>query len=778
MVDKKILCLGLIILTIVLIIIYRNKLVKSYESFVCAIDNDTTTHLDEYYNRCINEYKIEERGGSVPSPINDNSKRELIRYYLNQNDKINDHNNYSQFGKIPGTNRGWMNQVNKRSIMPEWAYYLFKIQLYNSSNPKNSIDFINNIGDFNHYNQFPPTQNYMNDFAGDRFDKSEKEIHKYLLGHFLSRIQRADKNEHPGTKVDLVWGIPYLKIKDESNKYTSITGKQNIPNFNYCYQIMFKGKGNVNNKYLVYEGDSLSVTEGNNGNSTSGNTATATATIIGVDTDAIVPNNTNSYFEITSAEDCNQYLKIKKHNSDKFIRTDSSTAERGPGLKLGGDDGINTKIIVSPKQEIGDLGIDIDTVFTLNTNGLTKEGVPTNVFFNSGKGSDNWLSFLSLNGQHNLQVSNKSYADLDLPERAQDITIDDVPLIKDNNNENFLENYEGIVFIRTNKLIDEDEYAYQEIRQPKPIGTKGDGIIQDAGLLKVIDRENPNAGFLNSGEEVTTNQKIFPVVNDTEVLNNNSKSLRDQCKYTGTLTNIKDIKEVCGVDSRCYGIYKEDGNNQKMAYVGEDCQRDMKYFDKYSNNLDVRLDRGKVNCYAIGESVDNTTTKICSLPKHHTKEQDNSLVSLQPAKKFSDPNYCQANLDYGRLDGDNPFSMYVNNPSCQGIYELEGAPLNDETCDIDEKCTFNRFSPEDEAFLFNSDFGKLINQNIELRKKLNNLDNKISNYENELEQKNDNTESYNAELTNQLNDFKIIKMNDILNNFNYHTVNELVDTHK
>ena len=210
----------------------------------------------------------------------------------------------------------------------------------------------------------------------------------------------------------------------------------------------------------------------------------------------------------------------------------------------------------------------------------------------------------------------------------------------------------------------------------------------------------------------------------------------------------------------------------------------MKYFDRYSNNLDIRIDRGKVNCYNSGVSIDNTPEGIgikkCSLPKFHTKEQDNTLVSLQPGKfkRFSDPNYCQANLDYGRLDGDNPYNMYVNNPSCQGMYELEGAPLNQETCAVNEQCTFNRFSPEDEAFLFNSDFGKLINQNIELKKKLNNLDNKISNYENNLEQRNNDTESYNAELTNQLNDFKIIKMNDILNNFNYHTVNELVDTHK
>ena len=750
MVDKKILCLSLVILTIILIFIYRNKLIKSYENFVCNTDEDTQTHLDEFYKRCIDEYKIVERRGTVPEPIDINSQRELVRYYLNQNDQINDHNSYTQFGKIPGTNRGWVNQINKRSIMPEWAYYLFKIQtspLYDAHKQNNNFPYKEDNGDVTYFNQFDPTQNYLNDYGGDRFkpDTREEAVHKKLLNHFLIRIREARKNEHPNSKVDLIWGIPYLKIKDDSNRYRSITGMQNIPNFNYCYQIMFKSKdpSSKPNKYLTYNGDTLSAIDS--------------------------VTSSNSYFEIISAEDCNQYLKIKKHNSDKFIRTDSSTADSGSGLKLGGDDGINTKIIVSPKEETGDLGVNIDIVFIPNTNGLTKEGIPTNVFFNSGiNNGDNWLSFLALDSSDNLKVSNKTYDD----------DLNNNPVVIDTHNRNFFDNYKGIVFIRTNKLIDEDIYAYQEIRQPKPIGTSGDGIIQDAGLLKVIDKENPDTGFINSGEEVTTNQKIFPVVSDTEILSNNSNTLRNECKYTGTLTDTTEIKEVCSNESKCYGIYKETGNNQKMAYVGEDCQRDLKYFDRYSDNLDIRVDRGKVNCYAVGEQIDDTTTKICSLPKFHSKEQDNTLVSLQPAKRFSDPNYCQANLDYGRLDGDNPYGMYVNNPSCQGIYELEGAPLNQETCAVNEQCIFNKFSPEDEAFLFNSDFGKLINQNIQLKKKLNNLDNKISNYENDLKQRNNNTESYNAELTNQLNDFKIIKMNDILNNFNYHTVNELVDTHK
>ena len=162
---------------------------------------------------------------------------------------------------------------------------------------------------------------------------------------------------------------------------------QNIPNFNYCYQIMFKSKNSRSKpkKYLTYDDtDTLSASEFS----------------------SVTP--INSYFEIISAEDCNQYLKIKRHNSDKFIKT---TTEQDVGLKLGIDDSINTKIIVSPIGGIGDLGIDIDTIFLPNTNS-TKEGNETNIFFNSGKGSNDetyWLSYLILDNNDDLKVCNRRY---------------------------------------------------------------------------------------------------------------------------------------------------------------------------------------------------------------------------------------------------------------------------------------------------------------------------------------------------------------------------------
>lgn len=770
MVDRKILYLGLIILTIILIIFYRNRIVKSYENFVCAIDTTAKTHLDEYYNRCINEYKYKE--SSVPKTTDDNSSRELVAFYLNQNDKIRDHDKYSQFGKIPGTNRGWTNQINKQSIMPEWAYYLFKIQTNKYSLP--DLDNDDNYKESkNYYNNIFPSKMYLNDYNQDRFKSNtyEERIHNELLSIFLYRIQTAKKTENPNVEVDLIWGIPYLKIKDGPNKYKSLSNTENVPNFNYCYQILFKGKNNKDDRYLCVDSEDeskLSITS----------------------KDKI--NVSNSYFELINVVDCNQYLKVKKHNTDKYIRTDKDS-----GLKLGGDDGINTRIIVSPKEEVGDLGVDIDTVFIPNTNPLTSTGNATNVFFSSGveSNSNNWLALLGINKEGVVSVLNKEYAVISKNDVSTDGQVDEnmsIPIIytekgepdRKTDIESFIDTYEGIAFIRTNKLIKEDQYAYQEIRQAKPIGTSGDGIVQDVGLLKVIDKENPRNGFLNSGDKVSTNQKIFPIVDNDEVINNDSNTLHTQCEYTGLLTDKDDIKSICNANPKCYGIYKESENNQLMGYVGPSCRnRDFKYFDKYSNNPDIRIHRGKVNCGNIGEDVDDTEDgkdiKICSLPRYNTKETDNSLVSLQPSKKFSDPNYCQINLDYGRLDSGDEYSMFVNNPSCNGMYEMEGAPLNsvNNSCNIDEKCIFNKFSKEDEAFLLNSDFGKLINQNIELKRKLNSLSNKVNNFKTELENKNNNIENNNKELSGQLNDFKIIKMNDVLNNFNYHAVNELADTH-
>jgi len=775
---KKKVCLGLIVLVLIIIFCILNKksILKSYETFTCNLEDGAKTHLEAYYNRCIDVYKIDERaaevGGSTVPVIDrndDNSSRQLVKYYLTQNDEIENHDQFTKFGYEPG----WSNQINKRSIMPEWAYYLFKMEklfLYEGkqindgsvdSLHRRITDFMNQSKvklDTLYYEEESPSRLYLNDFNNTKFKGNEEKYHKLLLSYFLSKIQRTEVSIHPTSLdgISLIWGVPYLTIKD-NKLFKSINTSVNVQNFNNYFQIKFKPNIFKNNsseqKFLGYNVNNEIVL-----------------------LNSKEANPTNSYFEIISATDCNQYLKIKTRGG-KFLRINDGNNN----LETGGEEDPYNKIIVSHNLEssFGDLGLNIDKIFIPTTNPATREGEPVNMLFKAGKSCSHWLAFLGINNDdinNPIKVFKKSYDSLNNEKY--------LPRIFEGDALEYINKYEGIVFYRTNELINKDKYAYQEIREKKPIGEKGDGLIKDVGLVRAVDKNNINAGFIEPGDNITTGQKIFPIISDQEILFNNSTSLLNQCEYTGTHTKEEDIKSICKTNPKCYGIYKDPNTNYKMAYTGASCNRDLKYFDRYSRNkMDERIYRGKINCQAIGEKKeiddDGSYYNICYLPKYTNKQKDNSLVSLLPAKRFDDPDYCQINLDYGTLDSGDQFSMYVNRDVCGGEYEYAGAPLTGEgQCSKDNKCVFNKYSMDDEVFLINNDFATIVNQNKELMSKLNKLSTKVNNYKQNLSKKNSDIESNNKILSDNLNEFKIIKMNDIMNNFNYHTVNELTDSHK
>lgn len=779
--EVKKVCLGLIVLVLIitLCILNRKLILKSYETFTCNLENDAKTHLEAYYNRCIDVYKIDKRLAEQGSPIrvpvvdrnNDNSARELVSFYLKQNDEIVNHDEFTRFGFNPG----WTNQINKKSIMPEWAYYLFKMEklfLYegklinnkdNDSLHKRIIDFTNK-SDISYYNESSPSKEYLNDFNNTKFNKGmdgkigrEEIYHKQLLSYFLSKIQRTEASIHQTSLdgISLIWGVPYLTIM-EGKSTKSINNSVNVPNFNNYFQIKFKPylfKNDIKPLFLGYNlEDEMELLESSEA------------------------SPTNSYFELISATDCNQYLKIKTKGG-KFLKINNNNEN----LETGGESDEYNKIIVTHNLESanGDLGLNIDNIFIPPTNPSTREGEPVNMLFKAGKGCGHWLAHLGIGFENKLKVFKNSY------ETLKNINTDKqfLPTIFDGESLYYINNYEGIVFYRTDELVNKDKYAYQEIRQKRPIGDKGDGLVEDIGLVKAIDKNNINAGFINAGENITTGQKLFPVVNDNEILFNNSTDLMNQCEYTGTHTREEDVEAVCKSNPKCYGIYKDPTTNHKMAYTGSACTRDLKYFDRYKLNKDDRISRGKINCQLIGEKkeIDNDGSfyNICYLPKYNNSQKDNSLVSLLPAKRFDDDKYCQINLDYGTLDSGDQYSMYVNNAHCNGIYEYAGAPLKgDSQCSKDDKCVFNKYSMDDEIFLMNNDFGNIVNENIKLEKKLNKLSTKVNNFKQNLSKQNNDIESKNMILSDNLNEFKIIKMNDIMNNFNYHTINELTDSHK
>ena len=760
--EVKKICLGLIVLVsiILLCILNRKRILKTYETFTCNLDSDDKTHLAAYYRRCQEEYNLTE----VPTydQNDDNTARELVEYYLLHNENENEHDYFSKFGFKPG----WSNQISKRSIMPEWAYYLFKIQrLYLKEGMLDDYatqikEYINKeevIEDKSYYLINQPSKKYLGDVNKTKFEPGrELEYHELLLSYFLSKIQRTEISISP-TSIEgtpLIWGIPYLMIKN-GNKYTSINNYGNVPNFNNYYQIKFVPNLNRDStpsetKFLGYHEDgSIGLLESKNANST------------------------NSYFEIISANDCNQYIKIKTKGG-KYLKINNNNNDLGTG----GEKDEYNKIIVSHNIEssLGDLGLDIDRIFIPTSNPNTYQGEVVNLMFKSGKGCGHWLAHLGITSDNKLKVLKSKYNTNNFTNTG---TL--LPEVFDEDAKAYAANYEGIAFFRTNELINKDKYAYIENRQATAMGN-GEGIIEDVGLVLSVDKDNTNAGYVKSGN-ITTGQKIFPLINKYEFEYNNSNALLTTCEYTGTLTNEDDIKAVCGSNPKCYGMYKEPNTNTKMAYVGSSCDRDLKYFDKYSQNPKERLSRGKINCQLIGEKKeindDGSYYNICNLPKYNNTQQDNSLKRLEKLKKFTDPNYCQVNLDYGTLDSGKDFKMYVNNPSCGGEYQMAGAPLKgDGRCNVNEKCEFNKFSTDDEIFLINQDFGRIINENLELKNKLNKLSTKVNNFKQNLNKQNDNIETNNKILSDNLNEFKIIKMNDIMNNFNYHTVNKLVDTHK
>ena len=140
MVKQNKLYIGFVIALVICLIciLFKDKIKDNYEKFACPNDEDGENHIQCYYNRCINQYRIEERGGTVPKYDVDNGKSLVLYYLRNQDD-------FPLFGC-----GGWINQVNKQGIVPEWAYYLFRMYkfylnrgIYNGQNIDEQQDIMN-----------------------------------------------------------------------------------------------------------------------------------------------------------------------------------------------------------------------------------------------------------------------------------------------------------------------------------------------------------------------------------------------------------------------------------------------------------------------------------------------------------------------------------------------------------------------------------------------------------------------------------------------------------
>jgi hypothetical protein len=772
MVKQNKLYIGFVIVLVICLIciLFREKMYDYYEKFACPVDTDGENHIQCYYNRCINNYKIEERGGSVPKYDIDNGKA-LVLYYLKNQDIF----------PLYGCG-GWINQVNKQSIVPEWAFYIFKLYRYylgrgryvGESHIRKQNEVVkllkkyldNNVGDLNYYKRHEPTKTYLNYLNkstsnDEKYEKNEIFIHQQLLLYYLLKIQKIKASIGPDKDVGLLWGVPYLTYVNTDGEVEKFTATTNVPNFNYKYKIAFKVRPDKREKL----GDDIGLATSFNNKE---------YFYLKYDSNFTLNSDSSegTEFIIEVGSDCNQYLRLKT-TDNKYVRLSNDTIE------VGGKDG-SIKLCLSNDINT-ELELDIDSVFVPPKITTSKKGEPVNMIFEANE--TQFFAYLGLiknskSTNFEPKVIRGTYDD----QHINNIGFFTAEIGDDDVNDNtYMTYFEGIVFERTERILG-DVYGYQERRIARPIGTEGDGVVEDRGIIKMseLDKDMALVGMKNAGENITTNQKLFPVMNRSDSDLNN---INTNCVYTGPQTNDETIKQICGEkNNKCYGEFisepDSDGNSYKMGYVGKQCNRHLKYFDNISENFDERIDRGKVKCYDIGTVIDDTDEGInvrkCYLPRVHTKLPDNDLKSLNPRKKFDNPNYCQSSLDYGVLDG--PFAMYNNNAQCIGEYELNGAPLKNENkqCENDIKCEFNAYTEDNKNFLLTAPFGELMIKNQETNQKLRQLKSKVQNFQKQLQDKTDEDARRDALLVGKLNDFKVTKMQDNINRLNNHALEELL----
>lgn len=761
--------IAIVIVICVICLLFKDKMKHYYENFGCPVDTDGSTHIECYYNRCINNYKIVERGGTVPEFDTDGGKA-LVLYYLDNQDT------FPLFGC-----GGWINQVNKQGIVPEWAYYLFKLYRKNIGTTigdtqlttqtlvieKKVEAFLDeNPNEINYYRRHAPTKKYLNyEGKSGSSTKATEEIfiHQKLLTYFLIKLQKTSARFSPYNDVGLVWGLPYLTYTNTEGETEKFDATTNVPNFNYEYMIAFQFK----------PGNTLKVDKSTLYDNIPEYTKDTEYMYLMVDDSNSITlsqpdaDSKGTSFIIEPGSDCNQYLRLKIDTGTTYLSQDGDT------LIMKGESNA-TKFILGNDNNT-ELGLDIDSVLIPPrfTSGHVI-GQPVNMIFESN--NTQFFAHLGLKIEDDKlvpKIIQGSYEGLESESPTEQFKAN----IGDNTGDLYSKYFQGIVFIRGDR-INSDTYGYQERRRARAVGTGGEGVIEDRGIIKMSEQ---HGDFRNAGENITTNQKLFPVMNSGET---NLNNIKNKCKYTGTQTSDEAIKSICKKNTGCYGEYITDsddgsGNPYKMAYVGNKCDRHLKYIDKVSENFDERVDRAKVKCSEIGTVIDDSSegekVKKCYLPRVHTKLPDGALTSLIEPKKYNEIGFCQPSLDYGVLDGPD-FAMYNNNSDCEGKYELNGATLKSstDTCGTDQHCPFNGYHTDDKEFLLTAPFGELMNTNKEMNDKLKKLKLKVNRFETQLQGKTEEDAKRDSLLVGRLNDFKVTKMQDNINRLNQHALEELL----
>ena len=777
--NNKIVNLFIVILLITLIALYIIKnygnIVESYSSY-CEAQSEGSNYIDCYYRRLTDgSYKQNFNKGNYKSeiylirePSNFNSENIAHRmgvmlFYLKYR---------QQFPRI-GCGSGWINRIdeNVNDVISDWAYYIHRTMIDSEtkqtvlSGNENSKNY--NFGALKYYDQntsqilkdtlvpSDPTaeiylaikNKYSNQLNKNMFDI----LMMTFLGHYLSNSTRTDYNAF------YRWGVPVYK---DTMIVKGVIERINISPttqaFNYYYNIK------LGNDCLAFD------------------PKTNKFKFIYVEENNLT--NANYLFRIVYNSDCGDYMKIYSVGSGGYLKTGDydSVIAKDADLVNSTSEEDGTTIFLDYKHVNNDLTIDINKILiplmagqTNNVRARTGDYITIITKSNRNnafvsylvKGNDGTAKIHRIINPNDGQISQML---------SKEITIDGINCTTHNK----------FQFIRQG-LFNPTKYVYKEklINDTNTSAPSGSKI--DVGGIYEFLYDNAKGGSLGPSEvtnmrNITTNQKVFPVYNDTDDVND--------CVYTGTQRTIQGIQNVCGLDGKCYGEYDSLNDSFKRIYVGPECNLPIKKVERTGSTYDKKETRGAILCDSAGATDKDSTNSskipgdnkmranICYQPKYSDNTQPgNSLIHPRSA----DHPECRENRDYGMLNTPT-LQMYVANNQCNFDYKYYNDPLKavggERVCRPGMSCEFsNSIAPGERnyTFLNDNDLTVIKNQNVSLKNELSQLEKKLSTFKQNIVKKERNSKEGESILLDELNENIFDQLGSNLMKLNQVTFDEL-----
>lgn len=773
--------LFIVVLLITLVALYVIKnygnIVEAYTT-LCAAQDEGSNFIDCYYKRLREGvYKENFNKGNYSSEVY------LIREPSDYNDENLSHRmgvmlfylKYrAQFPRI-GCGTGWVNKIdeNANDVISDWAYYIHRTMMDSEANTKivsgAENDKTYNMANLKYYNNIhsrilkdtltpsdPTSSTYMAIKNKNKSILDKNMFHVLMitfLAHYIHNNTRTDYNAF------YRWGVPVYK---ESRVNRGIVEKVNIsPStqaFNYYYNIKLG-----NNEYLTF--DSLTETY-------KFEVVTATENL----------NNSRYLYRIFYSSDCGDYLKVQNAESGGYLKVGdyNDDTTRNADLVNSSSEQDGAAFFFDYKHVDNDLTIDLNKLFiplmagqTDNINARTGDYISILIKTNRNKAFLSYLVKGSNGGAKVHRVLNPTDSQL------SNMLTNGVNISNIN-----CSTHNKFRFVRQG-LFNPTKYVYKErliadTDTNAPPGSK----IDVGGIYKFL-YDDARGGSLGQSEitnlrNVTTNQRVFPVYNDSDDAN--------ECVYTGTQKTVRGIQNVCGINGGCYGEYDSLNDSFKRIYVGPQCNLPIKKVERTGDAYNKKERRGAILCDSSGvtdlESTNGTKeigsdvvkANICYQPKFSDNTQPgNALVHPRSA----DTPECRENRDYGMLSAPT-LQMYVANDKCDADYKYYNDPLKlvggERVCRPNTVCEFsNSIAPGERnySFLNDNDLTVIKNQNISLKNELRQLDRKLLTFKENMAKKEVNSKEGEAVLLDELNESIFDKLGTNLMKLNQVTFDEL-----